>query len=86
MSANAITADACGYCFIDLDFNNYRAKLATAAAFVDATDSRYGFSSKDLRHLGGSELVRLDELISTDHGEWTAENIYKLLLLVLLLL
>jgi hypothetical protein len=66
---SAITADACGYCFIDIDIDNYRAKLATAAAFVDATDSRYGFSSKDLRHLGGSELVRLDELISTDHGE-----------------
>lgn len=46
---SAITADACGYCFIDLDVNNYRAKLATAAAFVDATDSRYGFSFKDLR-------------------------------------
>ncbi|KAL7548875.1 hypothetical protein ACHAWF_012139 [Thalassiosira exigua] len=43
--------------------------LFQTAAFVDATDSRYGFSSKDLRKLGGSELSRLPELMSSDH-EW----------------
>ena len=39
------------------------------AAFVHATDSRYGFNSKDLRKLGGSELSRMYELMSTDHGK-----------------
>ena len=57
-----------------VDFNSlffrsdHRAKLALAAAFVHATDSRYGFSSKDLRKLGGSELSRIGDLIGTDHG------------------
>ena len=49
--------------------SNHRSKLATAASFVDATDSRYGFSSKDLRKLGGSEVCRVKDLIDTDH-EW----------------
>ena len=39
------------------------------AAFVDATDSRYGFCSKDLRKLGGSELSRIHELMTNDHGK-----------------
>jgi cyclophilin family peptidyl-prolyl cis-trans isomerase len=69
----AVNAESCGYCFIDLDFDNCRNKLATAAAFVDATDSRYGFSSKDLRSLGGSEISRIPESIATDH-EWASRN------------
>jgi peptidylprolyl isomerase len=60
------------YCFIDLDLNQHRSKLATAAAFVDATDSRYGFSSKDLLSLGGSELARVQDSIHTDH-EWSSK-------------
>ena len=32
-----INAETCRYCYIDLDIDNYRAKLATAAAFVEAT-------------------------------------------------
>lgn len=44
--------------------------ILQTAAFVDATDSRYGFSSKDLRKLGGSEVSRLDDLISNDHGKF----------------
>lgn len=63
-----INSENCGYCFIDLDISNHRVKLATAAAFVDKTDSRYGFSSKDLRYLGGSEVSRIPELIASDHG------------------
>eukprot|EP00970_Alexandrium_tamarense_P009951 scaffold1969_cov191-Alexandrium_tamarense.AAC.3 len=43
-----------------------------SAAFVDATDARYGFASKDLRKLGGSELARLDDLIHMDH-EWSSK-------------
>lgn len=70
-SSHHINADNCKYCFIDLDLNNYRRKLATAAAFVDATDARYGFSSKDLRYLGGSELSRVPESIAMDHGTCT---------------
>lgn len=43
--------------------------ITQTAAFVDATDSRYGFCSKDLRKLGGSELSRIHELMSNDHGK-----------------
>eukprot|EP00547_Thalassionema_nitzschioides_P017967 CAMPEP_0194252444 /NCGR_PEP_ID=MMETSP0158-20130606/27633_1 /TAXON_ID=33649 /ORGANISM="Thalassionema nitzschioides, Strain L26-B" /LENGTH=383 /DNA_ID=CAMNT_0038989861 /DNA_START=20 /DNA_END=1168 /DNA_ORIENTATION=- len=64
-----ISATTAAYCFLDLDINNHRSKLATCAAFVDATDSRYGFSSKDLRLLGGSEVSRIPDLIASDH-EW----------------
>ena len=57
------------YCFIDIDIDNHRSKLGLTAAFVNATDSRYGFSSKDLRLLGGSELSRIhsEDLIACDH-------------------
>ena len=65
----AINAESSRYCFLDLDINGYRQKLGLAAAFVEATDTRYGFSSKDLRNLGGSEVARIPELISQDHGE-----------------
>jgi hypothetical protein len=50
-------------------FSNYRSKLALAAEFVNATNSRYGFSSNDLRKLGGSELSRIGDCIESDHGE-----------------
>lgn len=71
--ASGITADSSRYCFLDIDFDNHRSKLATAAAFVDATDSRYGFSSKDLRLLGGSEVSRVKDLIVADH-EWSSKG------------
>lgn len=58
------------FCFIDFDIDAYRSKLLLAASFVDATDTRYGFSSKDLRHLGGSEISRIEELLLNDH-EWS---------------
>jgi hypothetical protein len=67
------SADSCGYCFLDVDIDQHRAKLATAAAFVDATDSRYGFSSKKMLSLGGSEVSRIAALIESDH-EWSAKN------------
>ena len=73
MSSNNINAQTCQYCFLDLDLDNARERLATAAAFVDATDTRYGFSSNILLKLGGSELSRLPELISTDH-EWSTKT------------
>ena len=62
------------YCFLDLDLDDSRKKLATCAAFVDSTDLTYGFSSKDLLELGGSELSRLKELIATDH-EWSSKDV-----------
>ena len=64
-----IAADTARYCYLDIDINHARQKLATAAAFVHATDTRYGFSSKDLRELGGSELNRIAESMANDH-EW----------------
>jgi len=70
--ASGISAETSRFCFLDLDFDNHREKLANAAAFVDATDSRYGFSSKDLRLLGGSEISRIKDLIATDH-EWSSK-------------
>mmetsp|Transcript_7173 Transcript_7173/g.14896 ORF Transcript_7173/g.14896 Transcript_7173/m.14896 type:complete len:93 (-) Transcript_7173:924-1202(-) len=66
--SSTINSTTCAYCYIDIDINNHRSNLALSAAFVDATDSRYGFSSKDLRKLGGSEVSRIDDLISMDHG------------------
>jgi peptidylprolyl isomerase len=75
-SANAVVtrvnSETARYCYLDFDLCQHRAKLALAAAFVDATDSRYGFSSKDLLALGGSELARVADLLSTDH-EWSSK-------------
>ncbi|KAL3789674.1 hypothetical protein HJC23_003875 [Cyclotella cryptica] len=68
----AINENSCEFCFIDINVDNHRSNLALTAAFVDATDSRYGFSSKDLRKLGGSELSRLSDLMSMDH-EWSCK-------------
>ena len=65
----AINEDKCQFCYIDIDIDRHREKLGLAASFVDATDSRYGFSSKDLRCLGGAELARIEESILNDHGE-----------------
>ena len=69
-----ITAATAAYCFLDLDINHHRSKLATAAAFVQACDTRYGFSSGDLRNLGGSEVKRIPELLASDH-EWSGKEI-----------
>lgn len=49
--------------------SNHRSKFGLAAAFVHGTDTRYGFSSEDLRKLGGSELSRIKDLIESDHGK-----------------
>lgn len=68
MMSNDVKEETCGYCYLDIDVDNNRKKLATAAAFVNATDSRYGFSSKDLLQLGGSELSRIKDSIEMDHG------------------
>jgi len=64
-----VNAKSCPFCFLDVDIDNHRSKLGLAASFVDATDSRYGYSSKDIRKLGGSELSRIEDLLLSDH-EW----------------
>ncbi|KAL9179566.1 hypothetical protein ACHAXT_008856 [Thalassiosira profunda] len=71
----AVNAQSSRYCYIDIDIDNHRSNLALTAAFVDATDSRYGFCSKDLRKLGGSELSRLHELMSSDHAASSSDCI-----------
>mmetsp|Transcript_26632 Transcript_26632/g.57791 ORF Transcript_26632/g.57791 Transcript_26632/m.57791 type:complete len:412 (+) Transcript_26632:145-1380(+) len=70
MSNQKVNSQTCAYAYLDFDINAHRQKFSTAAAFVDATDTRYGHSSKDLLCLGGSELSRLGELIDNDH-EWS---------------
>lgn len=70
---SSVNASTAGFCFIDLDLDDSRAKLARCAAFVAATDSRYGFSSSDLRQLGGSEVSRLPDLMQLDH-EWSGKG------------
>ena len=65
----SVNSKSCKFCYIDFDINNIRSNLSFAAAFVDATDSRYGFSSKHLLKLGGSELSRIKDTLLTDH-EW----------------
>ena len=57
MAAMATSAAAAKlYAYIDFDVGSRRERLSRAASFIFATDTRYGFSSKDMRTLGGSEL------------------------------
>jgi hypothetical protein len=67
--SSSTTAQGPSHCYLDIDIDYHRSKLALIAAFVDSTNTRYGLSSKDLRKLGGSEVSRILELIQTDHGE-----------------
>eukprot|EP00511_Aplanochytrium_stocchinoi_P004408 CAMPEP_0204831916 /NCGR_PEP_ID=MMETSP1346-20131115/12100_1 /ASSEMBLY_ACC=CAM_ASM_000771 /TAXON_ID=215587 /ORGANISM="Aplanochytrium stocchinoi, Strain GSBS06" /LENGTH=353 /DNA_ID=CAMNT_0051963355 /DNA_START=108 /DNA_END=1166 /DNA_ORIENTATION=+ len=57
------------YVYLDFDIDDERAKLARGAAFVHYTSLRYGFSSNDIRLLGGSELPRITDFYVGDH-EW----------------
>ena len=76
-AAVAASSDASGgsrpYAYIDLDVASARERLSRAAAFVFNTDTRYGFSSKDIRTLGGSELQRIGENYAMDH-EWAGKG------------
>jgi len=60
-------------CYLDIDIDDSRAKYARALAFVDAKDLTYGFSSKDLNALGGSERARVPELYESD-WEWSSKG------------
>lgn len=55
--------------YLEIDINDERAAFARCEAFVEATDLRYGFTSKVLDKLGGSERARLPELYESDF-EW----------------
>lgn len=67
---NKPTAENATYCYLDFDLNERRSQLARAAAFVAATDTRYGFSSSHLLRLGGAEIAhRVAECYDMDH-EW----------------
>jgi hypothetical protein len=59
--------------FLSFDIDGQRAAYATAQAFVEATDLRYGFSSKFINELGGSEKARLTELYDSDF-EWCSRG------------
>jgi cyclophilin family peptidyl-prolyl cis-trans isomerase len=68
------TCDNATFCFLDFDWDHNRSKLARAAAFVAATDTRYGFSDKDLLRLGGAEIAhRVQECYDMDH-EWGGDG------------
>lgn len=69
------TAETATFCFLDFDLDEYRSKLARAAAFVAATNTRYGFSSSHLFRLGGAEIAhRVQESYDMDH-EWGTTTI-----------
>ena len=72
MTSDVINQQNAKYCYLDLDFDGYRSKLAMTAAFVDATNARYSWSDKDLRLLGGSELSRVESSMQCDH-EWSVK-------------
>lgn len=55
--------------YLDIDINGHRAAYARAVAFVEATNLRYGWSSKVLSELGGSEKKRVLEFYADDF-EW----------------
>ena len=59
--------------FLDIDLDSHREKYARAAAFVEATDLRYGFSSKELAELGGGEKQRVLELYADDF-DWSGKG------------
>jgi len=68
------TSETATYCYLDFDLDGYRAKLARGAAFVAATDTRYGFSNSHLLRLGGAEIAhRVMECYGMDH-EWGSDN------------
>ena len=59
--------------YLDVDVDDHRAKHARCRAFVSHTDLRYGFSSKHLDELGGSEKARIMELYASDY-EWSSQG------------
>ena len=59
--------------YLDIDIDGHHAAYERAKAFVAATDMRYGWSSKFLTDLGGSERSRIRELYENDF-DWSQKG------------
>ncbi|CAE7567508.1 PCKR1, partial [Symbiodinium microadriaticum] len=59
--------------FLDIDINHSREAYARAAAFVEATDLRYNFSSKNIAELGGRELQSVIDMYALDF-DWSSKG------------
>lgn len=59
--------------FLDIDLDSHREKYERARAFVEATDLRYGFTSKEISELGGGEKQRVTELYADDF-DWSGKG------------
>ena len=55
--------------FLDIDISESHEKYLRAAQFVESTDLRYNFSSKDILKLGGRELQSVKDFYSLDY-DW----------------
>ena len=60
--------------FFDIDIDDWRASHARAAAFVEATNLRYGLSTDRLQDLGGSERVRVRRDLYPNDYEWSSRG------------
>jgi hypothetical protein len=59
--------------YLDIDVDGHAAAFTLAQEFVQATDKRYGWSSKFLADLGGSERSRIREAYEADF-EWSTKG------------
>lgn len=59
--------------FLDIDLDSHREKYERARAFVEATDLRYGFSSKEISELGGGEKQRVYGCYADDF-DWSGKG------------
>eukprot|EP00729_Bicosta_minor_P010719 gene10719-9688_t len=64
-------------CFLDIDVDGARAAYKLACDFVEATDLTYGWSSKKLADLGGSERSRLPDMFEADY-DWSQKGKIRL--------
>lgn len=73
----SLTAGAAGgdgkRIYLDIDINHSRECYARAAEFVDATNLRYNFSSKNIADLGGRERESIKEFYSNDF-DWCSKG------------
>jgi len=59
--------------YLDLDVDGHQAAYLRCCAFVEATNLRYGWSSKLLSELGGSERARIAEAYASDF-DWSTKG------------
>jgi cyclophilin family peptidyl-prolyl cis-trans isomerase len=60
-------------CYLDIDIDGARTAHKLAKEFVEATDITYGWSSKWLHELGGSEKSRIPDMFAADY-EWSQKG------------